>query len=275
MQSQRRTRGRTGLAAVLAMVSALAEAGTACPQPLRIGFSDSATPPGVMGQGPAFEDPPGWEVAAVREALQRLGCPGELLRQPSRRLGVALAQGELEFAMIFAATPERLRQFRFPLDARGRPDVAWAPAFGALALYGLAGSRPPPGWDGHRPPGPRVGVVAGTVQEKLARERGWPVEPVASAGREVPMLKSGRFGLLLTWREDLSTEDAAELSEWQPLVARLPFYMPASQAVADRHPAWTRRFWNEVCRAVRRQAPQARPVDCGTAPPGIQPGAQG
>ncbi len=257
---------RRALAAAV-LWCAVASAAAACPTPLRVGFNDSATPPGLMGQGTRFEDPPGWEVDAVRDAARRLGCRAELLRLPARRLSAALAQGSIDFAVLYGVTPERLASLRFPLDAQGRPDLAWAPVFGNLMLFGRPGTVPDAGWDGRRLAAHRrVGVVAGSVQETLARERGWQVEPVAVLDSEVAMLRAGRFDLLLTTREALAPEQRAGLVEWTPPVARLAYFMPASPAFEKRHPAWTRGFWNEFCRSVRRLEPDARPADCGIVP---------
>jgi len=246
----------------------MAQAVPTCPQPLRIGFNDAATPPGLMGQGQRFADPPGWEVVAVRDALKRLGCKAELVRLPSRRLSASLGQGSIDFALLYGITPERLQTMRFPLDARGRPDLAWAPVFGHLSLFGRPGTPAEAGWDGRRlSPRWRVGVIAGTVQETVARERGWQLEPVAARDAEVGMLLAGRFDLLLTTREALTPEQRAGLVEWAPPVARLPYFMPASPAFAKREPAWTRSFWNELCRSVRRLEPDVRPAECGIVPP--------
>lgn len=246
----------------------VAAAAPACPQPLRIGFNDSATPPGLMGQGARFADPPGWEVVAVRDALQRLGCAGDLVRLPGRRLSALLTQGSLDFALLYGVTPERLQTLRFPLDVQGRPDLAWAPVFGNLALFARAGTPAEAGWNGRRlTPRWRVGVIAGSVQETLARDRGWRVEPVQVMEAEVSMLKAERFDLLLTTREALTPAERAGLVEWSPPVARLPYFMPASPAFAQRHPGWTRAFWNEFCQAVRRLEPDVRPAECGIVPP--------
>ncbi len=253
------------LAVALCMAAAPARAG--CPQPLRIGFYDSATPPMLMGQGSAFADPPGWEVDAVRDALRRLGCEAELVRLPSRRLTALLVQGQVDFGLFFGVTAERLTTLAFPLDAQGRPDLAWAPAFGHLSLFARSGTPPSAGWDGRQlPPGWRVGVVAGSAQEAIARERGWPVETVSALDLGPVMLRAGRFDLLLTSREALTAGQRADLVEWAT-AARQPFFMPAAPAFSRRHPVWTRSFWNEFCRAVRRVVPQARPVDCGIEPP--------
>lgn len=246
-----------------------AEAASACPRPLRIAFSDSATPPLLYGQGSAFADPPGWEVDVVRDTLKRIGCEAELTRLPSRRLGALLARSEVDFAMFLSPTPERLTTLRFPLDARGRADLAWAPAFGHLALYGRHGTAVEPGWDGHRlPSGMRVGALAGSAQQTLAEERGWQVEPIRASDAALAMLQAQRFDLLLSNRETLTAEQRAGLVEWAPAVARLPYYAPASPRFAQRHPAWMRRFWTELCHSVHRLEPDARPGECGMPPPG-------
>lgn len=251
---------------------ALAADGQACPKAVRIGFNDTASPPMLMGRGERFEDPPGWQVVAVRDALRRLGCSSaaELVRLPARRLSVLLAQGQVDVALLYGVTPERLRTMRFPLDPHGRPDVAWAPVFGSLVLFGRAGTpSQQPGWDGRQlPPGWRVGAMAGSVQEAFARENGWPVEPITAIDFGLQMLNAQRFDLLLTSREALAPELRAGLVEWAT-AARLPFFAPASVDFAQRHPAWTRSFWNEFCRAMRHVQPEIRPADCGIVPTGL------
>jgi hypothetical protein len=238
-----------------------------CPQPLRIGFSNAASPPGLLGSGTAFPEPPGWEVAAVREALKRLGCQAELLRLPNRRLSASLTQGGVDIALLFGTTPERLRSLSFPLDGQGKPDLAWAPVFGHLALFGRAGEPADPGWDGRKlPAGKRVGVLTGSVQDTIARDRGWPTEPIGMLDGGPTMLQARRFDLLLTTREVLTPEQRAELVEWTPGVAKLAYFAPASPPFAQRHPDWTRAFWRQLCQAVRRLEPDVRPAECGTVP---------
>ncbi len=253
-------------ALLLSAAAAWAQA-PACPHPLRIGFSNAASPPGLLGSGPSFPEPPGWEVVAVREALARLGCRAELLRLPNRRLSASLAQGSVDIALLFGTTPERLRSFAFPVDPQGKPDLAWAPVFGHLALFGRAGEAADPSWDGQRlPPGWRVGVLTGSVQDTIARDRGWPSESIGALDGGPAMLQARRFDLLLSTREVLTPEQRAELVEWTPGVAKLPYFAPASPQFAQRHPDWTRAFWRQFCQAVRRLEPEVRPAECGTVP---------
>lgn len=260
--------GSAGLLGVALSTFAVLAVAQPCPDALRIGFGDRPAPPRLLGSGTQFADPPGTGVAAVREAVRRLGCTVELVRMPGRRLSAALVQGELHVALLFGATPERLRTLAFPLDAQGRPDAAWAPAFGHLALFSRAGTAPDPAWDGtHLARHWRVGVLTGSVQEALAQERGWSTATILTFDSEAAMLQGQRFDLLLTAREALTPEQRAEFVEWSPLVAWQPYFAPASPAFAQRHPAWTRAFWTELCQVSRRLEPEARPVDCGTVPP--------
>lgn len=250
---------------------ALAAPAPPCPPSVRVGFNDTDSPPMLMGRGERFQDPPGWQVVAVRTALDRLGClrTAELVRLPARRLGILLAQGDMDFALLLGVTPERLQTLRFPLDARGQPDAAWAPVFGQLVLYARAGTPPPVNWDGRTlPPGWRVGAIGGTVQEAVARERQWPVETITASDFGLQMLNARRFDLLLASREALSPEVRAGVAEWG-VAARLPFFAPASASFAQQHPAWTRAFWNEFCLAMRQLQPDLRPVACGSVPPGL------
>ncbi|MBI3349830.1 MAG: hypothetical protein HY020_21795 [Burkholderiales bacterium] len=259
---------------LLALATGAAGAAT-CPQPLRIAFSDAPAPPLLLGNGPGFEDPPGWSVQTVRDVLQRLGCTAELVRLPGRRLQRSLERGDVEFGVYFGPTPERLKNLQFPLDAAGRPDAAWAPLIGHVALYGLAGSPALKAWDGNTlAPGVRVGVVSGSTQETLARERRWAVEPTSGFDTSVLALRARRFELLLTPRESvvpaqLSGEDA--LVELAPLVERLPYFVPASRDLHARHPAFVADFWRELCHSTRRLVPEARGQDCGLRQPAAKP----
>jgi len=139
--------------------------------------------------------------------------------------------------------------------------------FGHLTLFGRAGEPAEPGWDGrHLPTALRVGVLTGSVQEAIARERGWTVEPVSTFDSALTMLQARRFDLLLTTREILSPEQRGGLVEWAPGVAKLPYFAPASPQFVQRHPDWTRSFWREFCHAVRRLEPDVRPAECGVVP---------
>jgi len=259
----------------LAFACALAAPGAwaqGCPQPLRIGFSDSPFPPMINGPGPRFADPPGWALQAMRDAAQRLGCDVDPQRMPGRRMVQQLEQGQLDFAVFFGPTPERLKAMRFPVDTAGHADASVAPVMGHLVFYALPNSplaHGGPGWDGTAlAPGLRVGAVVGTAQEQLARARGWRVETSSTFAGALQMLQARRFDLLLSTRETLTPEMRdSDLVEIAPVVQYLPYFVPASPAIWAVRADFVQAFWREACASVRRLVADARPVDCGIAPP--------
>lgn len=265
------------LAGVMGVLAGLAQAASAvtCPAQLRIGFLDVDSPPMLLGQGAAFADPPGWQVVAMKDAARRLGCVAETVRLPGLRLDRLLQQGQLEFSLFYGTTPERLNWMAVPTDAFQRPDLAWAPLFGHLSLYALADGAAARGkvWDGSRlAPGTRVGAVGQSTQEQVARERGWALETPLSIDNALQMQRAGRFDLLLTARETMRPEmlvGPGRLVELTPPVERRPYFVVASRQVQAAHPEFVAAFWREACVAVRRVAPQARPVDCGIVPPAL------
>lgn len=255
---------------LLLLVFAGAAGAAPCPQPLRVAFNDIPFPPALQGAGAEFAEPPGLMVLAVREAAQRLGCPVQLQRLPGRRMALELEQGRLEFGLFFGATPERLQQMRFPLDTAGRPDEAWAPVLGHMALYALPGSLALKAWDGQSlAPGWPVGVVSSSSGEALARARGWPVVSASSFATSVLALRARRFDLLLTARESLPPDQLrgeGALVEMAPPVLIQPFFAAASREQQARDAAFTTRFWRELCVSARRLWPEGRGVDCGQRP---------
>jgi hypothetical protein len=239
-----------------------------CAEPLRLGFNDSPFPPLLYGSGEKFvESEPGWNVTVAREAAQRLGCRVEAVRLPTRRLIAMLERGELDFAFLFGPTPERLRALRFPLDAAGRPDPAFAIVVGHLTLVTLRGNEARVGWDGHAPRADaRVGTVTGTAQAAYALAHGWSTEPISSVDSVVPMLRGRRFDAVLLTREALTEAQLAgadALVELQPEVDRLYFYAPSSLALQARNEGLVWRYWRELCVGSRKYLSQGLPA-CGT-----------
>jgi hypothetical protein len=155
---------------------------------------------------------------------------------------------------------------RFPLDAAGRPDPAFAIVMGHLTLVTLRGSEARVGWDGHAPRADaRIGAVTGTAQAAYALARGWNVEPISAVDSVVPMLRVHRFDAVILTSEALTDAELAgpdALVELQPEVDRLYFYAPSSPAFQARNEALVWRYWRELCVGSRKYFARDMPT-CG------------
>jgi ABC-type amino acid transport substrate-binding protein len=251
---------------LLALLLAATTACAVCPPNLRLSFNDSDLPPMVNGRGSAFADDAGWLVDASRLALARLGCQGELLRLPSRRLEAELQRGAIGIGLLIGFTDERATRLGFPLNPQGQPDLALAVVVTRLLLYAMPSRVAALGWDGRRlAQGKRVGVVQGTTQDRVAQALGMSTLPYAGFESGLAMLRGGRFDALLANPEILP---AAELrreplvQELSPPVQQVLYFAAASPQLKQGHADFLARFWPALCEAVRAQ-PQARAAGCG------------
>jgi hypothetical protein len=249
---------------VIAVVALWVQAGRAagtegnCPARLRISFPDAPAEPYLQGRGDAFATPPGQLVDWVRGALKRLGCDAqaELLRLPSRRVRAMIDSGELDLVAAVAqgGPMAALLTLPPPQGARGQFDLSLAQV--EYALYAHRDAVPVQrGASGPvLPPQARVGVTAGGSAERLAQERGWPLEPAPSHESALQKLLAGRTPLLLMhsyYLDERLRRDAAlarQVVRVGPPVERLRLYVGARPAFAAQQPAFVSRFWRELCR---------------------------
>ncbi len=247
---------------VIAVVALWALAGSAawaqggCPARLRISFPDAPAEPFLQGRGDAFAAPPGLLVDWVRGALKRLGCDtqAELLRLPSRRVRAMLDSGELDLVAAVAqgGPMAALLTLPRPQGARGQFDLSVGQV--EYALYANRAGLAAQGGAPVLPPQARVGVTAGSSAERLALERGWPVEQAPSHESVLQKLLAGRTPLLLMhsyYLDERLRRDAAlarQVVRVGPPVERLRLHVGARPAFAEQHPAFMGRFWRELCR---------------------------
>lgn len=223
-----------------------------CPQPLRIAFSDSPAEPFLRGQGERFTAPPGVLVDWVRAALQRLGCldVATLQRWPARRIRALVEAGDIDFVAGVGEGGPVASLLTLPTAAAPEGD-------GDLSLghveYALYTRREPAG--GPQGPAPaRVGVTAGSRQEAIARERGWPTDTAPTHESTLQKLLAGRTPMVLMHspyiHERLRVDPAlaAQIIRFGPAVERRRLYVGARPAFARRHAGFARLFWRELCR---------------------------
>lgn len=94
----------------------------------------------------------------------------------------------------------------------------------------------------------RVGVVVGTAQEQLARDRGWDIDAASNFHNALEMLRAGRFEVLLATRESLTADMRdAGLVELAPFVRLQPYFVPASPRLWAANADFVRAFRREAC----------------------------
>lgn len=230
-----------------------------CPQPLRIAFSDSPAEPFLRGQGERFTEPPGVLVDWVRAALRRLGCleGATLQRWPARRIRALVEAGEIDLVAGAGEGGPVASLLALPTAGASQGDGDLSLGHVEYALYTrrepTAGAPEGQASAASAPPA-RVGVTAGSRQEAIARERGWPTDPAPTHESTLQKLLAGRTPMVLMHspyiHERLRVDPAlaAQVVRFGPAVERRRLYVGARPALARRHPAFVRQLWRELCR---------------------------
>lgn len=248
---------RAGWRAIAAAAALLVAAGatgaeTGCPPRLRVAFADLDAPPYLLGTGEAFASPPGELVELAHRVLDKLACPHELVRRPMRRVFRELALGELEVAVGFSPSPERLAQARFPLTAAGQPDPRLLLSESRSAYIGLA--RRQAELESSLAQGRiatlKLGAVRGSEHEFQAHSAGIPVTEMSDITRGMSMLRAGRIELLalphlLVRQAELAQPPA--LAMLAPTAGVQQFYAPVSPALWSTHPHFATQLWRALC----------------------------
>lgn len=248
----------TGLMALQGV--AMAESSGPCPpRPLRIAFVDRDAPPFLRGTGVAFAaHEPGHMVDEVRATLQVLGCKGELVRLPAKRLQFELSSGRVDFGIGLGDTPERLALWKFPLQPDGQPDRRQAIGSSPVAWVVLARRQAAlqAMWQSGKLHG-RLGAATGSASSALAELTSLTVEPLDELARTVELLELGRFdaiALPVNAYAQLLRDAQGRVAVLQPAISTQQFYAPASLALAQRHGDFVRRFWSTLCDGASQRA---------------------
>ncbi len=222
-----------------------------CPPALRVGFLDVDLRPFVMGQGERFATPPGTLVEALQRTLMGLDCPVRLHRLPVRRLVQALSAGELDVAIGLAASDERQRLMRFPVDAHGQPDERWAIAEIDIRLYATAQRHPAvqAKLSQNGPAALRYGALRGSIYADALAAEGLRVELTPDFAKGWTMLHRGRFDVVLM--PDVLAAGGGAVRAVGPTKFHLRFFAPVNPQFAAANEAWVRHFWQRLCSQTR------------------------
>lgn len=235
----------------------VAQAAPPCPSVVRIAFPDYAIPPFFNGQGDAFDNPPGYLVEWVRQAMQRSACDSELVltRRPTKRMYLEVEQDQVDIIALTIWGPEREPLLAFPRH-KGAIDQRQAFYTSDASLWILKSNRSIH-WDGKTltgPPGFTVGSPAGSAQSSVARAHGWNVEEATTLPIVIEKLLLGRTAVALSTVGPvaaLAPERQALLKRLSPAVTSTLYFSPSSHGFYAKYPEFTHRFWHELCVVAR------------------------
>ena len=227
-----------------------------CPDQIRIAYADTELPPYVLGTGIYFRDPPGLFVAWARAAMKRIGCQQAVheLRLPYNRIVANMTEGTVDIRVTGGYRPDVADVMRFPMRDK-IPNAALAVAEADTKLYVAKGSATVK-WDGKsldfNGSNSTIGTVRGHFSERALHARQWKVESAPTWEANVKKLFAGRVAAIAGTDSVVDALPERKLLEaLDPPVQYDLFFAPVSNQFYEKYPAFTHRFWLEICRESR------------------------
>lgn len=244
------------LALAAACAPALAEN---CPPDVRVSFPNFEIAPFVLGTD-RVEQPPGLLVEWTRTALTAAGCRESaivIMRRPPLRQLAEIELGLIDIAPGFAYSAVLAEQLAFPMRGSA-PDPGLVIKSDLISLYVRAGDERVK-WDGKSlsAPNPRVGTsTGGPATGSISAAYGWTVEMAATPRIDLQKLIAGRVDVILeadvVLEGILQGAEGSAVRKLSPAVLATERYAPVRRGFEQRYPAYTRRFWRELCKQSRR-----------------------
>lgn len=242
--------------AVLSLFSAASLAVSKCPEQIRIAYANTELPPYVLGIGEQFREPPGLFVTWARTAMARLGCQHAVreLRLPYNRIVASMAAGTVDMRITGGYRPDVVDVMIFPMrDGAPNPELAVAEADTRLYVMKASTSLK---WDGRTlqfgGPSQTIGTVRGHFSEKVLQARNWAVESAPSWEANTRKLFVGRVAAIAGTDSVVDAlPERQQMEALDPPVQYDLFFAPVSKQFHEKYPAFTQRFWLEICRESR------------------------
>lgn len=245
------------VALTMAAGSAVEAADIACPDQIRIAYTDADLAPYVLGNGAVLQEPPGLFVTWTRTALARMGCAHAMSesRLPYNRIIASMTTGTVDVRVTGGYRQYVLGIMRFPMATGGGANRAMAVAEADTRLYVLK-DNPALSWDGKQlrftGSSHAIGTLLGHYTEKVLQAREWKTESAPSWEINVRKLLKGRIAAIAGPDSVIDAlPERDRLQMLNPPVQYDLYYAPVSRYFHDNHPAFTERFWLEICRESR------------------------
>lgn len=255
------------LAGALAAARASAAASAPCPAAVRVSLPNFEVAPYVLGTD-RVESPPGllieWTRQAIDAAAAALGpaCKPAVTvqRRPPNRQLVEAAQGALDILPGFGYAADNGGTLVFPM-AKGKVDASRAFMADYVSLYTRADAGAVR-WDGTSLRHPRQVVgssTGGVATTDVARQYGWRMESAPTPRADLDKLLAGRVDVILepdvVMTPYLTGDVGTRVRKLSPPARTTLRYAPVRKDFAERYPAFTERFWLELCIAAGRCRP--------------------
>lgn len=221
---------------------------------LNIAYSDVASPPHLMGDGPAIPEPPGIAVELVQHAAEALRCSVKWQRLPNRRVQRDMEMGLLDAMLMFSYNEERAAYAVYPMKD-GKPDGRLRLA--ELRYHVYVADNSPLVWNGKQfePLPATVGVNSGYSILADLKKMGLVVEEARSTEQNFQKLRLGRIDAYVM--QDAPADLVMETMNIRgvhklpvPLSAK-DYFLPFSKAFYKTSPEVAERMWEEIGKASR------------------------
>ena len=244
-------------AAAIQATAATPAAAEPCPARVRVSLPNFEIAPYVLGTDEVASKP-GLLIEWTRNALQAAGCRASISikRRPPNRQLAELEMGLLDILPGFSYSDNPDDQLVYPMFD-GAADERRAIMADTVSLYARSGDSAVR-WDGFtlRHPGGVVGTsTGGASTELVARRYGWKLESAPTPRADLDKLLAGRVDVIMepdvVMTGYLTGETAAKVVKLSP-PARVTFrYAAVRKGFAQQYPAFTEKFWRELCLQAR------------------------
>jgi ABC-type amino acid transport substrate-binding protein len=246
------------LAAALLCTVAATAAAQECPAVVRVSFPNFPIPPLLHGSD-HIATPPGQLVEWTRNALKNSGCKPALtfVRRPPNRQLAELAAGAIDILPGFSYSTELPAEMVFPMRD-GDVNTAMRVVTDLTSLY-VRSDNTEVRWDGVTLSGVRLRIgtsTGGSTQRALVRSRGWDIELAPTPYSDLQKLLAGRVDAILESDSILDSRLGAHPArKLLPPVFVTHRYAPVRKDFQRQYPAFTERFWLEMCKQSRPAYP--------------------
>lgn len=228
-----------------------------CPTAVRVSLPNFEIKPYVLGTD-RVESPPGRLIEWTRKAVAAAAGPNcrphlSVQRRPPNRQLAEAAQGLLDVLPGFSHSANAGDDLVYPM-LQGSVDTGRAIMADTVSLYVRADERAVR-WDGSTlvSPNPLVGSsTGGAATEETAQRYGWRIESAATPRTDLHKLLAGRIDVIMEPDVVMTPLIAGvRVRKLSPPARQTLRYAAVRKGFAEQYPAFTERFWRELCLASR------------------------